>query len=84
MLTGAINTKAAINKVAINTLAATRHRAEVEVAAIDPAKTIASERGEIPPAGTRTGNRRERETYNEYMREYMRRKRKGFIGIAYG
>jgi hypothetical protein len=32
----------------------------------------------------RTPNRRTREAYNRYMREYMRRKRSGFIGIAYG
>jgi hypothetical protein len=25
-----------------------------------------------------------RKAYNEYQREYMRRKRSGFIGIAYG
>jgi hypothetical protein len=32
----------------------------------------------------KTPNRRNREAYNRYMREYMRRRRAGFIGIAYG
>lgn len=32
----------------------------------------------------RTRNRRTRQAYNEYMREYMKLRRAGFIGIAYG
>lgn len=35
-------------------------------------------------ASSVTPNRRKRDDYNEYMREYMKKRRSGFIGIAYG
>lgn len=59
-------------------------RLEMAVAARAEPAICAPDGGGAVPADERTGNRRSRKAYNEYMREYMRRKRSGFIGIAYG
>lgn len=79
-LTGAINRA----DDAIN-----RRAAEVTCAGVGPADVgevnpIGGEGAAESSRGGRAPNRRSREAYNRYMREYMKKRRRGFIGIAYG
>ena len=70
-LTGAINKESdAIN-------AATAERVNDQPCAVVAGPVVDT-------SGPRSSNRRSREDYNRYMREYMRLKRSGFIGIPYG
>lgn len=79
-LTDAINDEAAINSSAEEVMPHVR---------VQSADAIASGSDVVTGAAhPKTRNRRSREAYNAYMREYMKRKRaekrSGFIGIAYG
>jgi hypothetical protein len=68
-LTGAINNEPAINTVS-------HSQAQPEMGAAVVAASVDAE--------ARAPNGRSRADYNRYMRDYMRRKRAGFIGIPYG